>query len=184
MHTSNISLWECQVCLDLCNPEVKIFTWEIWGSGKCFRCFGQSRSSCLIRALNSPQSCRQFVWRGSSWNSLPVCWHVSYVDAACWPVQPSHNSLSLKHFLVLMSEFRFDAFNTVVVQLHALLCSEHGASHFEQFVSLSIRYVVKKFTIYFIVHFYQLVSYFGALLYLLCFSHPSRETALWGGGWR
>jgi hypothetical protein len=80
-----------------------------------------------------------------------------------------------------MSEFRFDAFNTGVVQLQSLLCSEHGATHFAQFFSVLIRYVVKKFTTYFIVHFTNCFADFRALLDFLRFSHPSKDTALWGG---
>jgi len=75
----------------------------------------------------------------------------------------------------------FDAFNAGVVQLRALLCSEHGASNFELFLSVSIRYVVKKFTTYCIVHFTNWLADFWGSLYFLRFSHPSRDTALCGG---
>jgi hypothetical protein len=81
-----------------------------------------------------------------------------------------------------MSKFRFDAFNIGLFQLHALLCSEHGASHFEQFFSVLIRYVVKKFTTYFILHFNNWLADFWAPLYFLRFSHPSRDSSLGGGG--
>jgi hypothetical protein len=111
---------------------------------------------------------------------------VSCVDAACWPVQSAHNSVSLKHFLVLVSKFMFDAFNTGVVQLRALLCSEHGASHFELFFSVSIRYVVKKFTTYCTVHFTNWLADFGASC-TFCVFLTLQETQHFGGGegaWR